>query len=125
MIESIYFKMKFIFALMIRTIFILIILCFSGCVNDKPEKLPITEEKTIDVLTDLYLLQARAEYQLPFDSLNTLNKQHIFMHHQITQSAFDSTLKLLIKYPAYFKNIQDSVDTRLQNLQKKRDELQQ
>ena len=115
--------MEFIFAVMIRTIFIISILCFSGCVNDKPEKLPLSEEKTIAVLTDMYLLQARVEYQLPFDSLNTMNKQQIFSHHQITQSALDSTLKLLIKYPTYFRKIQDSVDKRLQNLQKNRDGL--
>lgn len=95
-----------------------IMITIWGCEVDKPEQLPISEEKLISVLTDFYLLQARYDYQLSFDSVQTLNKKSLTKQYDLTEKELDSTFNLLIKYPKYFAVIQDSVDKRLQYFQR-------
>ena len=93
----------------------------------KPEKteLTVSDEKIVSVLTDLYLFQARLDYNSPADSNIKLTKKDIFEKNGISESTFDSTMKVLADYPVQLREIQTKSEEKIQEIQRKLSEINQ
>ena len=96
-------------------------ICFWGCKEDlKPT---LSDEKMVDVLTDLHLAEA---------SMLTLNKKlkdsvylvyygQIFEIHQVEDSVFFRDLEIIRKNPKWVEEIYDKVVVNLEQLDLKKE----
>lgn len=108
-----------------KKIILLITLAFLlfGCTKPEKAMLPVSDEKIVDVLTDLFLFQARLDYNSPADSTIKLSKKDIFAKHEITEVTFDSTMKLLTDHPVQLREIQTKSEEKIQEIQRKLSEV--
>lgn len=96
-----------------------LITIFYSCTKPEKVQLTVSDEKIVSVLTDLYLFQARLDYNSPADSNIKITKKDIFEKNGISESTFDSTMKVLANYPVQLREIQTKSEEKIQEIQRK------
>jgi len=89
-----------------------------SCQKSGAELLPVKEEKLVDVLFDLYLLQARVQNQIKKDSTLQAGKTVLLAYHQITEQQYDSCMILLKRDPEFLAVIQRQVEEKISRFEK-------
>lgn len=92
---------------------------FFSCTEPEKVQLPVSDEKLVETLSDLYLFQSRLDYEIPADTALKITKNDIFKKHDMNPVLFDSTMKLLSAHPNQMKEIQAKVEEKLQDIQRK------
>lgn len=89
-----------------------------SCQKSGSELLPVREEKLVDVLFDLYLLQARVQNQIKKDSTLQAGKTVLLDYHQISEQQYDSCMILLKRDPEFLAAIQRQVEEKISRFEK-------
>lgn len=94
----------------IDVIFLFLLLTLSACNKDQ-EKLPIREEKMIDILVDVHVAEAAMQElsSVIRDSLGEVYYGQIFEIHDITEEDFNKTMYLIKQDPEHMERIYKEV----------------
>ncbi len=104
----------------------LFLLAFTACSGNKKEALPdniIGEEKMIDLLTGVHLIEgARTGLVITGDSVHGINEYYkaLYVKYGVTQAEFDSSFVYYAKDPEVFNKMYEKV---IENLSVKETEL--
>lgn len=93
-------------------------LSFISCQKPGSELLPVKQEKLVDVLFDLYLLQARIQNNIKVDSTLFADQTALLAYHQITLKQLDSCKTLMKKDPELFSDVQKQVEDKISRFEK-------
>ncbi|MBN8704650.1 MAG: DUF4296 domain-containing protein [Bacteroidetes bacterium] len=99
-------------------LFILAGLSILSCQKSGSELLPIKQEKLVDVLFDLYLLQARIQNNIKIDSTLFADQTALLAYHQITSKDLDSCKTLMKSDPELFSDVQRLVEDKISRFEK-------
>lgn len=98
----------------IHIILLFLLLILNACNKDQ-EKLPIQEEKMIDILVDVHLAEAAMQElsSVIRDSIGEVYYGQIFEIHDITEEDFNKTLFLIKQDPKHMDRIYKDVLAKL------------
>lgn len=99
---------------------IIVILLLGACTN--PEKLPISETKMVEVLSDMMIAEAamnRADRSVE-DSLELSYYNQIYRIHAIDSNQLNKSFEILQANPELANRLYKMVEERLEGIEKKR-----